>query len=104
MPHFDIGRVSPARTLVGVGKIPTDFVFEMRIPQDGLKNHFVRESGVCVELHNPRMPGDEMLDVGAGFMRQRPPSATCVRSKPSKVGFVITPVFYCAEGDRKSVV
>lgn len=70
----------------------------MRIPQDGLENHFVRESGVCVELHNPPVPGDEILDVGAGFIRQRPSSATCVRSKPSKVGFVITPVFYCAEG------
>ena len=91
MPHLDIGRVRLTATPVSVGEIPAHFVFKGRIAKNGLENHFVREGGVCVELHNPRMPGNEILDIGAGIVRQRPPGATCVRSKPSKVGFVITP-------------
>jgi hypothetical protein len=71
--------LGPAQAPVGVGKISAYFVFKTRIAKNGLENHFVRESGLCEELHNPPIPGNEILDIGAGIVRQRPPSSTCVR-------------------------
>ena len=69
MPHLNLGRVGPAQAPVSVSKVPVDFVFKMRIPENGLENHFVRQRRVCVELHQPRMPTHEILDIGAGIVR-----------------------------------
>src|SRR5260221_8262299 len=84
MPHFDVGRAAPATAPVGISEIPAHFVFKGRIAENGLENQFVRAIGIDEKLHDTRIAGDEILDMGAGIVRQRPPGAARVRSKRAK--------------------
>ena len=90
MPHFDVGRAGPTAAPVGIGEIPAHFVFKGRIAENGLKNHFVRATGIYEELHDQPIAGNEILDMGAGIVRQRPPCAARVRSERAEAGFVVT--------------
>ena len=90
MPHFDIGRAGPTAAPVGIREIPAHFVFKGRIAENGLENQFVRAIGIDEELHDTLIAGDEILDMGASIVRERPPCAARIRSERAKAGFVVT--------------
>jgi hypothetical protein len=55
MPHFDVGRVAPARAPVNISEMPAHLVFKGRIAENGLEDHFVRAIGIFEASPQPHL-------------------------------------------------